>query len=179
MIDAEVMRLRRLRDVALRTRAFAVALDGGDAAGAGDSIYARTAIICWRIAGVATGRLRAHPYLSYQRGASVTRMIRDRMLAAVLGGIARHRGRGLRTFAVQLRHLERELNDSRALTWLLELSDALGRSQARLRRLMKEVDHGAWKEAGSPVAVHSTERLAAGAREDSDSLAGTWPYLAF
>jgi len=177
MIDAEVMRLRRLRDAALRTRAFAVALDSGSATG--DSVYARTAIICWRIAGVATGRLRAHPYLSYQRGASFTRMVHDRVLASVLGGIARYRGRGLRTFAVQLQQLERELNDSRALTWLLDLSDALGRSQARLRRLIKEVEHGAWKEAGSPGAVPSKERPTAGTREDPAKLAGNWPYLAF
>jgi hypothetical protein len=152
-------------------------LDSGSAAD--DSIYARTAIVCWRIAGVATGRLRAHPYLSYQRGASITRMVIDRVLASVCGGLARRRGRGLRTFGAQLRHLERELNDSRALTWLLELSDALGRSQARLHRLTKEVDHGAWKEAGSPVMAPSGERLAAGAHEDSASIAGTWPYLAF
>jgi len=176
MIDAEVMRLRRLRDAALRTRAIALALDAGSE---GDSIYARTAIVCWRIAGVATGRLRAHPYLSYQRGASIPRMIWDRLLASMLGGIARHRGRGLRTFAIHLRNLERQLNDSRALTWLLELSDALGRSQARLRRLMQEVDYGAWKEAGSPVTVASKQRLVSASREDSPGLAGNWPYLAF
>ncbi len=106
-------------------------------------------------------------------------MVHDRVVASVVGAIARYRGRGLRTFAVQLQQLERELNDSRALTWLLDLSDALGRSQARLRRLMKEVDHGAWKETGSPVAVPSRERQTAGTREDEAKLAGNWPYLAF
>jgi hypothetical protein len=176
MIDAEVVRLRRLRDAALRTRQFAIAL-GADSRDS-NSVFSRTAIACWRMASIATGRLRAHPYLSYQRGTSVTRILHDRALSAVVGGIARYRGRRLRTLAAQLRLVERELNDTRALTWLLELSDTLGRAQAQLRRLIKEVEHGAWKEAGSPVDAPSQELLATG-REDAAAVAGNWPYLAF
>ncbi len=140
-------------------------------------MFSRTAVVCWRTASVATGRLRAHPYLSYQRGASVFRIVQDRLLSAVAGAIAQYRGRKLRTLAVQLRHLERELNDTRALTWLLDLSDTLGRSQAQLRRLIKEVEHGAWKEAGSPVATPAKELLAGAGREEA--VAANWPYLAF
>ncbi len=177
MIDAEVVRLRRLRDAALRTRQFALAL-GADSRDT-DSVYSRTAVACWRMASVATGRLRAHPYLRYQRGTNFTGMLQDRALSVAAGMIARYRGRKLRTLAAQLRRVERELNDTRALTWLLDLSDTLGRSQTQLRRLIKEVEHGAWKEAGSPVAAPSKESIAAGGHENAAAVAGNWPYLAF
>jgi hypothetical protein len=98
------------------------------------------------------------------------------MFCVLSGWFARHRGRSLRTLAAQLRYVERELNDARALTWLPDLSDALGRSQVRLLRLIKEVEYGAWKEAGSP-AVYSKELSTAG--EDVAGVAANWPYIAF
>lgn len=174
MIDAEVLRLRRLRDAALRTRQFALALDADSREA--NSVFSRTAVACWRTASIATGRLRAHPYLSYQRGTSLFRIVQDRVLSLVAGGIARYRGHKLRTLGAQLRYVERELDDTRALTWLLDLSDTLGRAQAQLRRLRKEVEHGAWKEAGSPVTKPAKDLLAAAGREDA--VAANWPYLA-
>jgi len=177
MIDAEVVRLRRLRDAALRTRQYALAL--GSDAHERNSVFARTAVACWRIAGIATGRLNAHPHSSYQRGTSIVRIAHDRMLSFVTGCMARHRGSRLRTLAAQLRLVERELNDARALTWLLDLSDTLGRSQARLRRLMKEVEHGARQERGSHAPAAATELLTAARRDDADAVPGNWPYLAF
>ncbi len=104
-------------------------------------------------------------------------MVCVRVIAYVWGGLARHRGRSLRTLAAQLRYVERELNDARALTWLPELSDALGRSQVRLRRLIKDVELGAWKESGSP-AEHAHDLHAAGAREDAAGVPANWPFLA-
>ena len=84
MIDSEVVRLRNLRNVALRARAFAQALAGPTAESA---VFAKTAVICWTIARIATGRLRAHPYLSYQKGPSGLRSLVDRSIRA--GGAAR------------------------------------------------------------------------------------------
>src|SRR5882724_8177987 len=138
MIDTEVTRLRRLRNTALRARAVAGALNSKS--GPRDSAFSRSAVSCWRIVRVITGRLRAHPYLSYQRGPSAVRGLYDRVIAAVLGGIARNRGRGLQTFSDELRRVARELDDARALTWSSDLSDALGRSQMQIRGLIEELD---------------------------------------
>src|ERR1700685_652410 len=91
MIDTEVIRLRRLRHPDLRGRAIAAALDS-DPAGRG-SVFSASAQICWRIARVVTGRLRAHPYLSYQRGPSELRAVSHHVSATILGAIARYRGR--------------------------------------------------------------------------------------
>ena len=53
MIDAEVLRLRKLRNVALRSRALAKILDSDSferPAFAGQSMFARSAVVCWTIA---------------------------------------------------------------------------------------------------------------------------------
>jgi len=149
MIDAEVARLRRLRNTALRARAVAAALNS-DSAGdsARDSTFSRSAATCWRIARVITGRLRAHPYLSYRREPSELRRLYDRVSAGLLGAIARYRGRTHQAFSEELRRVARELDDARALTWSPDLSDSLGRSQTQMRRLMMEVDEGARNEGG-------------------------------
>jgi hypothetical protein len=178
MIDAEVIRLRRLRNTALRARAIAVALDS-DAAERG-SVFSASAQICWRIARLMTGRLRAHPYLSYQRGPSELRAAYHRVGAAVLGAIARYRGRHRQTYAGELRHVARELDDARALTWSTELSDTLGRLQMQIRRLLAELDAGALAEAG--VGLETALRggpRADRAPDEAESAAGDWPYLAF
>jgi len=77
MIDAEVLRLRDLRNMALRARALANSLDSGSLAD--DSVLARSAVTCWTIARIATGRLRAHPYLSYQKEPGQLRGLADRL----------------------------------------------------------------------------------------------------
>jgi hypothetical protein len=177
MIDTEVTRLRRLRNTALRARAVAAALDS-DSARRG-SVFSRGAVNCWRIARVITGLLRAHPYLSYQRGPSEVRGVYVRVSAGLLGGIARYRGRCHQTFSDELRRVARELDDARALTWSSDLSDTLGRSQTQIRGLMKELDAGAHNESGSrhETAPRVETRIGA-VQEDSGSVAGNWPYLA-
>jgi hypothetical protein len=178
MFDSEVIRLRRLRNSALRARAIAAALDS-DPAGRG-SVFSASAQMCWRIARLITGRLRAHPYLSYQREPSDVRAVYHRVSAAVLGSIARYRGRRRQTYAGELRHVARELDDARALTWSVELSDALGRLQMQLRRLLTELDAGAFEEAGvrHVSGPRATERMEA-MRDEAENVTGDWPYLAF
>src|SRR5258708_5528195 len=146
MIDTEVMRLRRLRNTALSARAIAAALESNPARR--DSPFSRGAVSCWQIARVITGRLRAHPYLSYQRGPSGVRGICGRVSAGVRGAIARSRDLSLQIFCGELQRVARELNDARALTWSADLGDALGRSQTQIRKLIKELDVGARNEAG-------------------------------
>src|SRR5216683_2480226 len=181
MIDTEVTRLRRLRNTALRARAVAATLDSDSARR--DSVFSRGAVNCWRIARVITGLLRAHPYLSYQRGPSEVRGVYDRASAGLLGGIARYRGRSQQTFSDELRRVARELDDARALTWSSDLSDTLGRSQMQIRELIKELDAVARNESGSrhETAPRVETRIGAvrydtAVRDDSGSVAGNWPY---
>jgi|HubBroStandDraft_1064217.scaffolds.fasta_scaffold271691_2 hypothetical protein len=179
MIDtAEVIRLRRLRNTALRARAIAAALDS-DPARRG-SVFSASAQICWRIARLMTGRLRTHPDLRYQRGPSEMRAVYHRVGAAVLGAVARYRDRNQRVYAGELRRVARELDDARALTWSAELSDAMGRLQTQIRRLLQELDAGALAEAGPrhdtvPRAAARAEAV----RGHAGSVGGDWPYLAF
>jgi hypothetical protein len=186
MIDAEVARLRRLRNTALRARAVAAALDADSARG---SALSRSAASCWRIARVITGWLRAHPYLSYRREPSELRRLYDRAGAALLGAIARYRGRTHQVFAGELRRVARELDDARALTWSPDLSDSLGRSQLQIRRLVEEVDDrarnegglrhqaGTRDERGSRPAGQPDIRSGADGHQTGDA-PGNWPYLA-
>jgi hypothetical protein len=166
-----------LRDTALRVRAIAAVMDSPKARHG--SVVVRSGQSCWRIARVITGTLRAHPYLNYQRGPSEVRAVYDRIRAALLGGIARHRGRSLRTFRAELQRVAHELDDTRALTWSADLSDTLGRSQTQMRRLIQELDAAARSEAGSRIETTRVEARSVALRDDAGTVAGTWPYLAF
>ncbi|HWG71387.1 MAG TPA: hypothetical protein VN692_18385 [Steroidobacteraceae bacterium] len=177
MIDAEVMRLRRLRNRVLRARALAVAM--GSDLPRRSSVYARGAVTCWRIACIVTGRLRAHPYVSYQRGPGALRAAHDMVSAWAGAALARHRGRTLQTYAQALQLAAAELDDARALTWSGDLSDTFGRLQRQLRRLIDEVESGARQQAGAALPAARTEGRSAMSRQDAGSLAGNWPYLAF
>jgi hypothetical protein len=177
MIDTEVVRLRRLRNTALKARAIAAALDSE--AAVRDSVFSRGAVRSWQIARVITGWLRAHPYLSYQRGPSEVRGIYDRFSAGLLAGLARYRGRSLQTFSRELQRVARELDDARALTWSSDLSDTLGRSQKQIRTLIGTLDADARNEAGSRQETAARVVTRTGnARDDAGSVAGNWPYLA-
>jgi hypothetical protein len=179
MIDtSEMIRLRRLRNTALRARAIAAALDH-DPAGR-RSVFSASAQICWRIARLMTGRLRTHPYLRYQRGPSEMRAVYHRVSAAFLGAIARYRGRDQQVYAGELRHVGRELDDARALTRSAELSDTLGRLQTQIRRLLEELDVGALAEAGPrrDTVPRSAARVEA-VQDHAESISRNWPYLAF
>jgi hypothetical protein len=177
MIDAEVVRLRKLRNVALRARAFAKALESNSNDGAP---FAQCALVCWNIARIATGTLRAHPYLSYQKGPSRIRALADQAIALLAALTARRRRRSANLYALELQCVAREVGDVRALTWLPDLSDALGRVQLRLRRLARELDAGAKRELGAaPKPSHAI----VGAEMNDGALdeigpENNWPYLA-
>ena len=178
MVDAEVLRLRKLRNVALRARALSKSLDSDSSSG--DSIFAKGTVVCWTIARIATGRLRAHPYLSYQKGRGQLAGLADEAIAAAVAATARRHDRGLRIYAQQLAAVAREVDDVRALTWSPDLSDALGRMQVQMRALTKHLDC----RLPAKSAVELRPRVNAAARaETGNSLAGiavddSWPYLA-
>jgi hypothetical protein len=178
MIDAEVLRLRKLRGVALRARALAKFLDS-DCTEA-QSIFARSAVMCWTIARVASGRLRAHPYLSYQRGPNPLGELADSMITSLLALSARRRNRRSSVYAQQLRNVAREVDDARALTWSPELSDALGRMQIRMQRLAAELEVSALVESGASGTQRAKVATCAEASNSLDEIAADtgWPYLA-
>ena len=176
MIDAEVLRLRKLRDVALRARALAKALQSNPIDSAA---FAEGAVICWTIARIASGTLRAHPYLSYQKGPSALGAASDQAIAALAAWIARLQGRSHRVFATELQCVAREVSDVRALTWLPDLSDALGRVQLRLRRLGATLDAAARSELGMAAKpTHAVGRAETPDAATDGATASDWPYLA-
>jgi hypothetical protein len=168
MIDAEVMRLRKLRNTALRARALARALESDSI---DDSVFAESAVLCWTISRIATGRLRAHPYLSYQQGPSQIRELIDRAVASMVAVTARRRNSCFSVYAPELQSVTREVADARALTWSADLSEALGRAQLQLRRLAKQLDGGAQLEVGA-VPQRNGDTLEDMATQPK------WPYLA-
>jgi hypothetical protein len=178
MIDAEVVRLRKLRSVALRARALARALESDSLE---NSVFAKSAVLCWTISRIATGHLRAHPYLSYQKGPSPIRELADRAIASIAALTARRQNLCFSVYAPQLQWVAREVADARALTWSADLGDALGRAQLQLRRLAAELDAGVQNEAGALAMPRIT--ASARAPENGGALENLgpethWPYLA-
>jgi len=181
MIDTEVVRLRQLRSTALRARALAAAMESGTR---GDTVFARSAVSCWRIARTVTGRLRAHPYLSYQRDASAIAAMYYRLIARLTAIASLRRGNSLQIFSAELMRLARELDNTRALTWSADLSDTLGRLQTEIRRSLAEAGAGARKEGARKEAGSFSDMGAAAesrvnaARNADGGLEANWPYLA-
>jgi hypothetical protein len=178
MIDAEVLRLRKLRNAALRGRALAKILDSDSMEAR--SIFARSAVICWTIARVASGRLKAHPYLSYQRGPGPLRALADGLVASLVAFGARRGNRRSNICVQQLQTVAREVDDVRALTWSPDLSDALGRMQIQIRRLMHELNLSALDEPGATALPRVKSVACAEGGNTLDEIAGpsSWPYLA-
>jgi hypothetical protein len=178
MIDAEVLRLRKLRSVALRARALAKTLDSDCTQE--QSVFARSAVMCWTIARIASGHLRAHPYLSYQQGPSPLRDVADSMIASLAALTARRQNRRLSVYGRELRNVAREVDDARAVTWSPDLSDALGRIQIRMQRLANELDMGALAETGATLTPRTKAVARAETTSSLNELAAdnSWPYLA-
>lgn len=178
MIDAEVLRLRKLRNVALRARALAKILDSDSVRE--QSVFARSAVICWTIARVASGRLRAHPYLSYQRGPSRLAALADGLIGSLVAMNARRQNRRVSVCAQQLLNVARQVDDVRALTWSPDLGDALGRMQIQMRRLANDLDLAALGERGAAMVSRTKASAYAETSDPLDEITAdtSWPYLA-
>jgi hypothetical protein len=169
MSDQEVERLRRLRTTALRVRAIAQAL------GPRDSLLNRGRCAAWRVARTVSGRLRAHPYDSFQKDPGIGVIVANSLAAAnaALGVKTRHQG--LLRFKAHLRSLARELSDFRALTCASDLNDSFGRSPSEIRALLAAL---AYETGGVHVpeasAMAPVTNAGSAITVDSD-----WPYLAF
>jgi hypothetical protein len=157
-MDAEVLRLRKLRHAVLRARALAKRFDGGQ--GTEESIFSKTAVTCWGISRFVTGYLSAHPDLRCQKGPSGYREFFDGLNAAAIALVTRNPERRISLATAEMQRAARYLDDARALTRSPEISDVLGRLQTNVRRL-----------AGQPVRQHRQTRPA------DVGLADNWPYL--
>jgi len=137
--------------------------------------------MCWTIARIATGHVRAHPYLSYQKDPGRIRALADRSMASTTAFVARRRNRRLTVCALELQRVAREVSDVRALTWSAGLSDALGRTQLWLRRLAEELDAGVHIELGTTAVPRLSARARAevnGGALEGIGAENSWPYLA-
>lgn len=149
IMNNEVTRLRQLRKTALKVRALALVLNNGKS---DNGVYVRAAVLQWRIARIATGRLRSHPYTSYQKDQGYFESLADRLDAYMLGSLALVRGQGMRTFAQAVSMASRALDDARALTLSTDLSDALGRAQLDMKVLIEDIRALSPHEAGQYIA---------------------------
>ena len=175
MIDPEVARLRRLRGEALRVREVARAL--GSTRWAND-LLARGACASWRIARVVSGRLKAHPYLRYQRGVGLGSIVANRLFASLLAATTRNRLQALKRYESQLQRLVRHLDDTRALSWSSDFSDTLGRLQYEFQSLLEDLAQLTESRVttGLPTRATRTDDLVGGLAR---TVEGDWPYLAF
>ena len=163
----EVKRLRCLRKRALRVRALAVYLNAGPG---GTPIYQRAALVNWRIARIATGKLRSHPYRNYQKDPGFFENRMGLVSGYIKAALATVMGRGMRVLLQEMSSAARELDDARALTLSAELSDALGRAQAGMRSVIDDVRREVGGSAESPEQLR-------GRGTASPSLSAS-PYLA-
>jgi hypothetical protein len=171
IMNNEVTRLRRLRKTALKLRALALALSAGKRDG---SSYERASLLSWRVARIATGRLRSHPYLSYQRDPGYFESGADRFNSYLQAVVATMRGQGMRIFLQEITAAARELDDTRALTLSADLSDALGRAQQNMRALIDEVRVQICRDSGEDAQACGTQS----ASPLANSHVPASPYLA-
>jgi hypothetical protein len=169
MIDAEVERLRRLRGSALQLRAVARALGGKRSLKGDEGLFSLGRCAAWRIARTVTGRLRAHPNFRYQKDAGLGTLLKNSMIGVAASLTATTRRRAMIDYGAQLKAVLRELDNARALTWAVELSDTFGRSQRELRALVAAVELQTQGRSGAVVARGAV-------REASSVTAGS-PFL--
>ncbi len=163
MIDFEVERLRRLRACALRVRAVARALRKRQPL-LHDALLHRARCTAWRVARTVSGRLRAHPYASFQKDAGLDVIFANSVIAATAAIGVRTRRQGFIRFEAYLRQFAHALDDSRSLTRSTELSDSFGRMQKEIRTLEAAVGY---EINGSAAGINP-----AGVNERSGSKAG-------
>jgi hypothetical protein len=178
MNDLEVARLRQLRSSALRVRAVARALSATRAA-AEDPLLTRGACASWRIARAVSGRLKAHPYLRYQKDTSLGVIVLNGMLARWFALKSRDRLQALCEYEMNLRRLARQLEDARALTWSSDLSDTFGRSQTEIRSLLAAVAGETTVSGCKRLPQHELSLADRGVGALAPAIEGDWPYLAF
>ena len=170
MSNDEVERLRKLRGTALRVRAIARALESAQRPPMATTKLQRVAGAAWRIARTVSGQLRAHPYATFQKDAGTFTILANSLRASAAARLLGRHPRAAGYLAGELSTLSRLLDDARALTGTLDLSESFGRSQIEIRSLIAEI-RGRQRAPATPALILQP-RSGAVAAGDSD-----WPYL--
>ena len=148
----EISRLRKMRQAALDARLLARLLNDTERR---DSAAGRAAVLCWRIARIATARLRAHPHRAYHSDPGLLDAVAGSLRALMFAAPVIYRKRPMSGLQRELLGLARVIDDVRALTLSADLSDALGRGQAAMRQLLAETDAKARSERGWRHDLHA------------------------
>ncbi len=144
-----------------------------------DPLLGRGAGASWRIARAVSGRLKAHPYASYQQDPGFGQQVSDTLFASFVAFGAANRPRAMAAYESHLWALARQLADVRALTWAPDLSDSLGRSQIEINSLLETVARETGRTYGRLQSARGLPLAANGAGNFANPLEGGWPYLAF
>lgn len=176
MNDAELLRLRRLRECAQRSRVIARAMAANRHAWNHPLLMSGVST-CWRIVRAVSGKLKAHPDLRCQADIGVAERWHHGVLAAFQLFKGGARSQVLREYLALMRQLSRQLDDARALTLSADLSDTFGRAQVEINTLI----FGLAREAGAVHAV-CLRGPACPVRADAVNAPaapfdGEWPYL--
>jgi hypothetical protein len=169
MSNDEVERLRKLRATALRVRAIAQALEGSRQQPTAADWLRRSSGAAWRISRAVSGQLRAHPYATFQQDAGTLTLLANSLRASAVARFLGRHARAASYVARELSTLSRLLDDARALTCTLDLSDSFGRSQIEIRGLLAEIRGRNRLPASTSSLVLQPQ---SGAIADAD-----WPYL--
>jgi hypothetical protein len=170
MSNDEVERLRKLRGTALRVRAIARALESSQRQPMVIDRLRRVSGATWRISRAVSGQLRAHPYADFQKDAGTLTILANSLRASAVARFLGRHTRAVGYLAGELSTLSRLLDDARALTCTLNLSDSFGRSQIEIRGLITEIRGRHRAPTAPPLLLqHQSGSVAAA---DSD-----WPYL--
>jgi hypothetical protein len=171
MSNDEVERLRKLRACALRVRAIAQALETTQTQPLIGDWLRRIAAATWRVSRAVSGQLRAHPYATFQKDAGMLTLLVNSLRASAVARCFGRHARAVSYIAAELATLSRLLDDARALTGTLTLSDSFGRSQLEIRTLLAEYGGRSRVPAPLPALVLQT-RSGSMVAAESD-----WPYL--
>jgi hypothetical protein len=177
MNDAEVVRLRRLRGCALRSRAIARAMAANPQT-SNDPLLIGGVGSSWRIARAVSGKLKAHPNVRRQADVGFASRWHHGVLAALQLFKGGTRSQVLREYLVLMRQLSRQLDDARSLTLSADLSDTFGRAQTEINALMLGL---ARETCGARPIMCPRGRACSIGKHAVGPLAapfeGEWPYL--
>ena len=177
MNDAEVVRLRRLRECALRSRAIARAMATNPQT-KNDPLLIGGVGASWRIARAVSGKLKSHPNVRRQADLGFARRWHHGILAALQLLKGGERSQVLRECFVLMRQLSRQLDDARSLTLSADLSDTFCRAQTEINALIL----GLARQAGDagPLLCPRGRACSIGkyaVRPLAAPFEGEWPYL--
>jgi len=133
------------------------------------------------VARTVSGRLRAHPYGSFQKDAGIGVVVANSLAAANAALGVKTRQQGLLRFEAHLRSLARELSDVRALTSASDLNDSFARSQIEIRTLLSALAYETRGLYETPRAQLSEASAMAPVTDAGSAITvdSDWPYLAF